>query len=172
MIERMRRYSFVLYHLEYESFLAKLQELGVLHIERNKTVDSPELRKNQELINLYSEALSFVGKIEAATDAAVSSPLPPKALLNKLSKAREEHEQLKRTADQYRKQIHDLEPWGHFDYELVSKLEEAGLTISFNTCLKNHFRDEWLEQYTVLRISERAGLVYFVVITKGEKQHL
>ena len=33
MIEKMRKYSFVLYHRDYEAFLAQLQKLGVLHLQ-------------------------------------------------------------------------------------------------------------------------------------------
>jgi hypothetical protein len=47
MIEKMRKYSFVLYHLEY-GLLKKLQDLGVLHIESSKVAENPALIQNQE----------------------------------------------------------------------------------------------------------------------------
>ena len=33
MITKMNKYSFLIYHKEYETFLDKLRELGVVHIE-------------------------------------------------------------------------------------------------------------------------------------------
>jgi len=35
MIEKMRKYTFVLYHQDYENFLAELQKLGLVHIIRS-----------------------------------------------------------------------------------------------------------------------------------------
>jgi len=169
VIERMRRYSFVLYHLEYESFLSSLQSLGVLHIERSKTVDSPGLRQNQELLSEYNEMLRYLASVSDAKDPLTTTSLPTKALYNKIMQAREEQENLKRHLDILRKQIHDLEPWGHFNYGLVETLKSKGIGIEFRSCLKNHFKTEWEENYTITRVSERSGVLYFVVMYKGEK---
>ena len=172
MIERMRRYSFVLYHLEYESFLGRLQDLGVLHIERSKAVDSPELRHNQELLAEYNEMQRYLATVPDATDPLRTTSLPTKALYNKIKQAREELDNLKRHLDVLKKQIHDLEPWGHFDYALAQSLKAKGIGIEFRSCLKNHFKAEWEENYCISRVSERSGVLYFVMLYTGEKPGL
>ena len=167
MIEKMRKYSFVLFHQDYESFLTQLQKLGVVHVEKNKVVTSDIMVKQQELIGEYSETIKFLQKVQA-TDA-VSTNLPSKALLNKIKKAREERDQLNRQYDVVKKQIHELEPWGHFDRNLAQRIKAYGLGISYYTCLKNHFKPEWQEQYPIQIINEVNGILYFALVYFGEK---
>ncbi|MEN6444968.1 MAG: V-type ATPase 116kDa subunit family protein [Candidatus Cloacimonas sp.] len=164
MIEKMRKYTFVLYHQDYENFLAELQKLGVVHIIRSCDEKTESQTKNLELMKEYGECVKFLTKLKS-TAPKQASPLPTKALLNKINEARAEKEKLLHTIDQVKKQIRDLSPWGHFDYDLVRKLKESGLTIRFHTCLKNHFKPEWQEKYPLSIINEVGGILYFVVIT-------
>ncbi|MEF3694448.1 MAG: V-type ATPase 116kDa subunit family protein, partial [Candidatus Cloacimonadota bacterium] len=168
----MRRYSFVLYHLEYESFLGSLQDLGVLHIERSKEVDSPGLRQNQQILTEYNEMLRYLASVSDTDDPIKTTSLPTKALYNKIMQAREEQDNLKRHLDVLRKQIHDLEPWGYFDYKLVETLKAKGIGVDFRSCLKNHFKEEWEESYSITRITERSGVQYFVLLYSGEKPQI
>jgi len=164
MIEKMRKYSFVIYHLDYETFLTDLQKLGVVHIIRNSEDKSPTQIHNQELIADYMETTKFLTKLKSEAPKH-ANPLPTKALFNKITQAREEKEASTRHLDQVRKQIHDLEPWGHFDYAMLRKLREYGLSIDFHYCLKNHFNKEWEAQYPIQIINERNGILYFVVLS-------
>ena len=168
MIERMKKYSFVLYHLDYTDFLAKLQNLGMVHIIRSTEDKNQELIQSHELISEYVQSIKFLNKYEGDLPKA-NTNLPTKALLNQINKARSEKEQLIRSRDNYSKMIKDLQPWGYFDYDLVEKLRAAGIGVDFHHCLKNHFKKEWSEQYTIQVISERSGILYFVVLYTGEK---
>ncbi len=164
MIEKMRKYSFVLYHLDYEAFITDLQKLGLVHLIRNSEEKTETQVLNLELIKEYSECNTFLGK-SGSTAARQANPLPPKALLNKINAAREEREKLKHQSDVLKKQIRDLTPWGHFDYALVRNLRNSGLHIDFHSCLKNHFKPEWAQQYPLQIINEHSGILYFVVLS-------
>jgi len=166
MIERMRKYSFVLYHLDYDAFIADLQKLGLVHIIRNTDEKTDSQVFNLELIKEYSECKTYLDKLNS-TSAKQANPLPTKALLNKINNARDEKDKFNHQADVLRKQIRDLTPWGHFDYDLVHKLREYGLNLDFHSCLKNHFKQEWQEQYPLQIISEKGGILYFVIITEN-----
>ena len=171
MIEKMRKYSFVLYHLDYMEFLKKLQSLGMVHLIRSTSEKNDELLQNLELLELYSETVKYLTKLKS-TQAKTITTLPTKAVLNQISKAREERETLQRHEDTLRKQIRELEPWNHFDYSLVTSLREQGIGIDFHSCLKNHFKQSWMEQYAIKIINERSGILYFVVIYTGESPAL
>ncbi len=171
MIEKMKKYTFVLYHLEYQEFLAKLQGLGMLHLIRSTDEKTDSLIKNQELLGEYAEALQYLSKIEAA-ESKSSTNLPTKALLNQINKARDEKDNLQRNLDTLRKHIRDLRPWGHFDYQLVEKLRENGVGIDFHHCLKNHFQQDWEEDHAIRIIGERSGILYFVVFYLSESPAL
>ncbi|PKN74631.1 MAG: hypothetical protein CVU49_07225 [Candidatus Cloacimonetes bacterium HGW-Cloacimonetes-2] len=167
MIEKMRKYSFVLYHLDYGDFLKKLQDLGVLHIESSKVAENPALIQNQELMAEYSDAIKYLEKYSSPDAKPSASPLPVKAILNKVNQAKEELEKLSRQKEAIRKQIHDLEPWGHFDYPLLELLKQKGVSVEFYHCLKNHFKQEWKEQALILEVTERSGMLYFAVVSSG-----
>jgi V/A-type H+-transporting ATPase subunit I len=168
MIERMKKYSFVLYHLDYHAFLADLQKLGVVHIIKTSDEKTDLQRQNLELIAEYSEAVKFLKKLSSEASKTATS-LPTKALFNKIASAREEREQLQRHAELTKKHIRDLSPWGHFDYGLESRIEDYGIRVDFHTCLKNHFKPEWQEQYAIHVINELNGILYFVVFYTGDK---
>ncbi len=171
MIEKMRKYSFVLFHRDYEAFLAELQKLGVLHLIRNTDAKTESLVQNLKLIEDYAEATRFLKKL-ASEAGKTATTLTPKMLFNKITEARGEKERLAREAESLGKQVRELEPWGHFDYELEKKLEAYGIQVDFHTCLKNHFKPQWLEDHAIQVISELNGVVYFVVFYTGEKPAL
>lgn len=168
MIEKMRKYSFVLYHMDYEGFLRELQNLGVVHLIRNSDAKTESLLKNMELIEDYAEAVRFLARLSSEAPKTQTN-LTAKMLFNRIKEARDERDQLTRKADVLKKQIRDLLPWGHFDYSMETKIENQGVMIDFHTCLKNHFKPEWQEQHCIEIINEVGGILYFVVLYTGEK---
>ncbi|MCD8480504.1 MAG: hypothetical protein LRZ88_09985 [Candidatus Cloacimonetes bacterium] len=139
----------------------------MVHIIRSSNEQSETLKRNRELIGDYAECIKFLQKHSENSEKSHTN-LPAKALLNQINKARSEKESLTRTKDGYLKQIKDLQPWGHFDYELVQKLKAAGIFIDFHHCLKNHFKAEWEEQYPIIKVAERSGSLYFAVLYTGD----
>ncbi|MDY0151101.1 MAG: V-type ATPase 116kDa subunit family protein [Candidatus Cloacimonas sp.] len=166
MIEKMRKYSFVLYHLDYESFLTDLQNLGLVHIIRNVNTKTDFQLQSLEIIKEYNECSKYLTKLSSEAKKQ-TTPLPTKALLNKINRARDEKEEFVRRSESVKKLIHDLEPWGHFDYELLKKLRANGISLDFHSCQKSHFKQEWAEKYPLQVIGERSGILYFVVLTNS-----
>lgn len=171
MIEKMRKYSFVLYHQDYEDFLRELQKLGVVHLIKNSDAKTDTLIKNLELIEDYAESMKFLKKLKSEAEKTTTT-LSAKMLFNKISEARSERDQLLRSQDILHKNIRDLAPWGHFDYDLERKIEARGVNVDFHTCLKNHFKPEWKEDYALEIINEAAGILYFVVFYTGQRPTL
>jgi V/A-type H+-transporting ATPase subunit I len=163
----MRKYTFVLHHSGYEDFLSELQRLGVVHIIRNTKLQSDKQLAQKELMDDYTSAVKYLTKLGSEAEKG-STNLPPKALLNRFNAALEEKDTLKRQEELLKKQIHELEPWGHFDYDLETRLEAQGITVDFHTCLKNHFKQEWKEKFCVEVINEVNGLYYFVLFHTGD----
>lgn len=167
MIEKMKKYSFVLYHREYPDFLAKLQQLGLLHIIRSTSDLSPSLLENQEMLAKYSDAIKLLSKHQSE-DSKGSSNQPTLSLLNSINGAKEEKEGLEREIEHLSKQVRDVEPWGVFDHKMVAELRNSGVAVNFYQCPKSHFKEEWAEENALYQIGERAGIVYFVVLALGE----
>lgn len=171
MIQKMRKYSFVLYHHDFDSFLGDLQKLGMVHIIKSRDEISESQKANLALISDYAEAVKQLKKLTPNGESN-DSGLPTKALLNKYHSILEERETLKRKEEILGKQIRELLPWGHFDYGLEKKLEAYGIQVDFHTCLKNHFKTEWLEQYCLEVICEAGGIVYFSVLYYDDRPQL
>lgn len=171
MIEKMRKYTFVLYHQDYEDFLRQLQQLGVVHLIRNTEAQSEALAQDMAMIQDYSESIHHLQRL--GSDAPkTATALSPRMLYNKIKSAREERDHHLRQAEVLKKQIRDLEPWGHFDYSLETRIEEQGLRVDFFTCLKNHFKPQWQEEHAIQVINEVGSVVYFVAFSLGEKPSL
>jgi len=171
MIEKMRKYTFVLYHQDYPKFLADLQKLGVVHLVQNTEEKTETLMKNMEQLEEYAEQLRFLKKLKSTAEKT-AVPYPAQVLLQKIQQARQEKEKLERLAETLRKQVRELEPWGHFDYNLVKSLQQVGVKVEFYTCLKNHFKPQWQEEYAVKIINEVNGILYFVVLYTDEKPEI
>ncbi len=169
MIARMRKYTFVLYHLDYEEFLTGLQKQGVLHIIRDKDASSEKMTLNRKLIEQYAECSKYLKKLLNDDSKAIQTPLLPKMLLNQINQARQKKDKLNRTQELLSRQLQDLKPWGHFDYEAVAKLKQEGVNACFYTSSKNHFKSAWAENYALEVVCELLGTIYFVVLSKNDE---
>ena len=60
MITPMIRYSFLIYHQEYNDFLQNLQDIGVLHIAEKATDYDEETKQALEDIKQLNETIRFL----------------------------------------------------------------------------------------------------------------
>lgn len=170
MIVPMMKYSFVLYHGEYEEFLEKLQEIGMVDV----TVSGWEADESQREMILKIENLR-----KAAADLSKRNPDddrpkteafadPDIALANYLS-ATEEIARLNAEEVRLRKEIEDIRPWGDFSAGEIKNLENDGVYLHFFTASKKEFDasvEKWREEFVVEEIAVERGVSYFVVVTR------
>ncbi|MFA7408604.1 MAG: hypothetical protein WCY83_00090, partial [Bacteroidales bacterium] len=64
MIAPMTKYSFLVYHLDYEPFLDKLRELGIAHIIENNQEVSPEILEQFQQINQVNRIIRTLNNLE------------------------------------------------------------------------------------------------------------
>jgi len=171
MIQKMKKYHFVLHHADYNGFLKDLQNLGVVHIIRNVDTPNETQVRQLELVSRYTDAIKVLKKADTGAEKSQSS-MSTKAILDRVEEAVRQIDELNREEDILNKHIRDLSPWGHFDQGLEAKLEAAGVKVDFHTCTKNNFDPRWQEDYTIIKINEIAGIVYFVVLYLDEKPEL
>ena len=131
MIVKMSKYAFMVYHKEYDTFLAQLRELGVVHVKENKSIlDNAELqdilalRKRINLLMRYLKNLNGQSKIQLAP----ARELDKKAGLKLLQKIEELHDkkvQLQSVKASLEKDIAYMEIWGDFSWANFNRLKEA-----------------------------------------------
>ena len=145
MITQMKKYTFLVFHRDYEPFLTQLRELGVVHITQKAA-----------------------GLIE--DDEQLQAALQHEDELRRLLK-QGAPDQLLQERDAIEQRIADAQAaaqqvavWGDFDAERINALSKAGYTLRFFSCSTSVFQEEW-----GIKVSEKEGKTYFVNLDNSTK---
>jgi len=169
MIVPMIKYSFLVYHRDFNSFLSKLQELGVVDISKeNRTVDEEEKAIINQ-INRYTNALRFF-ETRTPSEEKITLSMDADDVISRLDILQKEREQFDNSIKKSQKELAEVKPWGNFDQSLIHKLSDKGIKIRYFAIPEKSFNDEWLQEYPIEIISTESGLVFFVLIDSGDIQ--
>ena len=150
MITQMKKYTFLVFHREYEAFLEQLREVGVVHVTE-KAAGVAEDAHLQELLAKADNARKLIAQ------GAPDQLLQEKAALESRIAATQ-------------KEVNKMAIWGDFSAERIAQLKEAGYILRYFTCPKKLFQEEW-----GILVAEQGATVYFVQVTssgdeaKGER---
>lgn len=168
MITKMNKYSFLIYHKEYETFLDKLRALGVVHVEICQTGEVDEnlqalLQKHTSYKNLYKE-MSLAASL-AEGQSAVSG-VTIEQTIEGYEALRDRLQALTQQLPALDKEIAQMEVWGEFDWKVIDDLKNNGWLMQFFCCPEKTFDEAWIESYNATVINKKAGQAYFVTLTK------
>lgn len=173
MIVKMSKYAFMVYHREYDTFLATLRELGVVHIkESNSILDNAELQALLAERKRVNQALRYCKNLNAQTKGTVLAPareLTKEAgmkLVDKLDELQEKKAQLQATKVALEKDIAYMEIWGEFSYANINRLKKAGYDVTFFSCPTSKYEPKWGEEYNAFLVNNYQSVTYFVTITR------
>lgn len=173
MIEKMKKLTFLVTEKEYESFIASLRELGVVHVQQlQKGATSQELQDGMALEQRYKsalQALEIYAKTykEMAVPQSVQESSSPIELLQHVEDLRAEELNLLHNIDALQKNINMLEPWGDFDPANVKHLSDASAQqIHFYRCSSKFFKREWVDKYFATPINEMDKRVFFITFSE------
>ena len=139
MITQMKKYTFLVFHREYEAFLEQLREAGVVHV----TEKAAGMAENEQLQQLLAET--------DKTRKLIAQGAPDQLLQEKAA--------LEQRIATTQKEADKMAVWGDFSAERIEDLKKAGYTLRYFTCSKKSFQEEW-----GLVVAEQAGTVYFVQV--------
>ena len=173
MIEKMKKLTFLVTDKEYDSFIASLRELGVVHIQQlQKGATSQELQDGMALEQRYKSALQAL-EIYAETYAEMKVPDAlqesdsPEVLLKHVEDLQAEELNLLHNIDALQKNINMLEPWGDFDPTSIKNLSDASAQqIHFYRCSSKFFKREWVDKYFATSINEQDKSTYFITFSE------
>ena len=150
MITQMKKYTFLVFHREYEAFLEQLREVGVVHVTE-EAAGMAEDAHLQELLAKADNARKLIA--QGAPDQLLQEKV---ALESRIAATQ--------------KEVNKMAIWGDFSAERIAQLKEAGYTLRYFTCPKKLFQEEW-----GIVVAEQGATVYFVQVTssgdeaKGER---
>ena len=142
MITQMKKYTFLVFHREYEAFLEQLRDLGVVHVTE-KAAGMADDAHLQELLAKADNARKLIAQ------GAPDQLLQEKAAL----------EQRIATTQ---KEADKMAIWGDFSAERMEQLKAAGYTLRYFSCPKKIFQEEW-----GIVVAEQGATVYFVQVTSS-----
>lgn len=161
MIEKMTKYSVVLRSGDQESFLAKLQELGLVDITRSrKPVSEASLKALSEIEHIKG-LVDGLKKVEIP-DGTVARDLDGDIVL-RTGELLKQYSGYIETISALEKERNRIAAWGPYDTSLVGELSDAGAPLHFHVLSKKAFKDEWAEDYALSVVAAEKGNVRFVV---------
>ncbi len=144
MITQMKKYTFLVFHREYEAFLEQLRDLGVVHVTE-KAAGVADDAHLQELLSKADNARKLIAQGA------------PDQLLNEKAALEQRIAATQKEADK-------MAVWGDFSAERMEQLKAAGYTLRYFTCPKKLFQEEW-----GIVVAEQGGTVYFVQVNNDSE---
>ena len=149
MISKMNKLSFLIYHKEYEMFLEKLRELGVVHIEKRQGAEmDANLQAFMQKRTAYQSLLKSMTLAAASfegTPSAAPSQLTIEQVVNSYETQQEQIQALNMQLPVLDKEIDAMEVWGEFDWKLVDQLKANGWQMQFYCCPEKSFDETWTQ---------------------------
>lgn len=159
MIAPMKKYSFWVFHKEYEPFLEELRQLGIVHIEEKGSLEDEKLSSQLKELQRYTTALKGLERYSTEAETTLEAA---KAVDNYESYIRL-IEGAKTKAQKTEKEIKQVEVWGEFDHRRITTLKDEGIFLHFFTCAEYAAEDYPIATF---KINEQSSKVYFVAISK------
>lgn len=166
MIVNMYRYSFMVFHDDYATFLDKLRDAGVLHIKEREHEPSADM---QELMRLKAEVSRVAMQLEAQQDSdekqsAIALTKEGEELMDDIKMTQSRLEQLDIQIDACQRDLDAYKIWGSdkLSSDAILRLQSAGIEVKLYKCSKSQLSEEWTEQYATEVVTEIGGMCYFV----------
>lgn len=171
MIEKMKKFTFLVTDREYEGFIDAIRELGIVHVTQlQQGVTSPQLQDAISMEHRYRAALTLllkVGKDYASLPVIKAQPASsPLELLQRVENLQCRENELLHEEDELQKNLSKLEHWGNFEpMELERLSEQIGMQVHFFCCSTKNFKKEWVDELYATPISEFKKRTYFITFS-------
>ena len=142
MITQMKKYTFLVFHREYEAFLEQLRDAGVVHVTEKAAGTADDAHLQELLVNAEQ------------TRKLIAQGAPDQLLTEKTN--------LEQRILATQKEADKMAVWGDFSTERIEQLKAAGYTLRYFTCPKKNFD----EQFGII-VAEQGSTVYFVQVNNN-----
>lgn len=169
MIVPMHKYSFLIYHKEYDDFLRNLQGLGALHVIEKAGGITEKIKKDYQLVKQLDNIIKFLEKRDQEQTQETSGADSLEIIQNIVEK-RKKLEELDQDLANAQKEIHNVLPWGEFSNDLIARLKKDNYHIRFFVTSKKKFTPEIFDEYYGEIISTIGNQIYFIIIQRGDEE--
>ena len=170
MISKMNKLSFLIYHKEYEMFLEKLRELGVVHIEKRQGAEvDANLQAFMQKRTAYQSLLKSMTLAAASFEGTASgapNTLTIEQVVDSYESQQEHIQALNMQLPVLDKEIDAMEVWGEFNWNVIEQLKVNGWQLQFYCCPDKSFEEAWMDDYNATIINRKGGQCYFVTVNQ------
>lgn len=166
MIAKMKKFTFLVYHKEYDAFLKSIRDLGVVHVA-TKAQGSAENAALQESIRLsarYAATIKMLQGLNIPAVAHTGNVEKGEETLAEFEGLQQQIQQVSHKLQAVEKELLQLEPWGNFEPTSLDRLRDAGYQIDFYICSDKQFKEEWTNLYNAIIINHVGSKLYFVTV--------
>ena len=171
MVARMKKFTFLVFHRDYDRFLHELRELGMIHV-----VEKEEAALNREELHQFiaeSKLLKEARKtLEKVVDKKTFTPTDQPSVARgmeipaAIAGIEAEKSALTQKLHVSIREREALRPWGNFNPTYLKKLEEAGYHLNLFITPDRNYNPEWEEEYNALIIRREGSKTYFLTLTR------
>ncbi|MDD2726358.1 MAG: V-type ATPase 116kDa subunit family protein [Proteiniphilum sp.] len=171
MVARMKKFTFLIFHRDYDRFLHELRELGMIHV-----VEKEEAALNREELHQFiaeSKLLKEARKtLEKVVDKKTFTPTDQPSVARgmeipaAIAGIEAEKSALTQKLHVSIREREALRPWGNFNPTYLKKLEEAGYHLNLFITPDRNYNPEWEEEYNALIIRREGSKTYFLTLTR------
>lgn len=170
MITKMKKYTFVVYHRDYDMFLEQLRHAGVLHVSEKEegVVDNQvlqdQLHSQQQLDSLIKAVEAWVPQGATLQSAPTSTDIDELTAAFRTMEA--EKAQLEQSMQDLKKEQRRMQVWGEYSSEKINDLLNAGYELRYFSCSQSAYQPDWETLYNAFVVATEGGVVYFVTVGK------
>ena len=146
MISQMKKYTFLVFHRDYETFLSQLRDLGVVHITQKAAGLMEDNESLQAALQHEDELRRLIA--QGAPDQMIQERA---AIEERIAAAKEEASK--------------AAIWGDFKPERIAALQAAGYTLRFFVCSEKAYLEEW-----GIAVNNEGGKTYFVQVNHAGEE--
>ncbi|MCR5820333.1 MAG: ATPase V [Bacteroidaceae bacterium] len=180
MITKMKKLTTMIFHGEYEQFLADLQRLGVVHVQPAQegiVASDSSLQDELNHIKEVQEAIEMLKPMASPTPTeATGSVTAGEEALSNYSALIAQRKELNAEHQRIENILLEAKPWGEFEIEAISKLSDIGLEMAFYITTSRIFKkkqEEWsVDEHYIFPIQQIKGDTYFVAISHKNKTNV
>ena len=173
MIEKMKKLSLIIYHSSKDKLLGDLQDLGVVHLETNSSIQNEEIIAINEKITKLKKGVNLLNDIAKTHKVKLKQVDFNGDIEELLSKIDEENDKLSKfrsDLENINKEINLLTPWGTFDPAYIEELEEIGIKFKYYSTNASTFEKMDKTNLNIEVINKTKGNVYFVVVYRDGEE--
>jgi hypothetical protein len=162
MITKMKKLTFLVYHKEYEAFLAQIRELGVVHVvERQCGEMDDTLQQFMQKRTLYKNMLQSMHTLaDKQPEEKVHKELSADALVKFYEDLQARIQDLNQQIPGIDKDVAQMEVWGDFDWRVIAYGEQANLYAELGMYDQALEMNKKAQYYSMLKDSFGLGDLY------------